>query len=42
MCPYCNNTPFELLAEYNMCPICKWEDNPIHPNILIILEVLIQ
>ncbi|MDC9588254.1 CPCC family cysteine-rich protein [Xenorhabdus sp. XENO-10] len=27
--PCCNNTPFEFIGEYNICPICKWEDDPI-------------
>ncbi|WP_306309234.1 CPCC family cysteine-rich protein [Xenorhabdus anantnagensis] len=28
-CSCCNNTPFEFIGEYNICPICKWEDDPI-------------
>ncbi|MDX7998101.1 hypothetical protein FE394_02535 [Xenorhabdus sp. Reich] len=28
-CPCCNNASFSFFGEYDICPICGWEDDPI-------------
>jgi len=28
-CPVCDSFKFDEIGKYEICPVCKWEDDPI-------------
>jgi uncharacterized Zn finger protein (UPF0148 family) len=28
-CPVCDNAVFEDIGEFEICPVCQWQDDPL-------------